>query len=109
MYAGGSGGLASLGLDPSAATIAAALGAGALATVAVAPFEKARVRLQKSTEGEESEGGVFSVLESLARDEAGPLVGLFNGVPLLLPKDIVFAVVKVSAAGHCLSSSRVPA
>jgi hypothetical protein len=108
--AGGLGGLAALGLDPSAATVGAALGAGVLATVAVAPFEKARVALQKKRSSGEGGGGggdggsstagrrgLASALAALLRDERGWVSGLFDGVPLLLAKDIVFAVVKFQA------------
>jgi hypothetical protein len=102
--AGGLGGLAALGLDPSAATVGAALAAGVLATVAVAPFEKARVALQKKGPSGEGggggggdAGGLASALAALLRDERGWVSGLFDGVPLLLAKDIVFAVVKFQA------------
>jgi hypothetical protein len=155
--------LQALGLDSSAATVAAALAAGVLATVAVAPFEKARVKLQgnskqqqlsgkikkqqqqqqqqyqqqspattarwgglrwgsgggggvtltagkqqqkpvklpkkvrasDSSDGDDGGGvGMVQVLVALAADEQGWVAGLFDGVPLLLAKDIVYSVVK---------------
>ena len=90
--AGGRGGLEALGLDLSAATIGAALAAGVIATIAVAPFEKARVQLQNQASS--GANGVAGALADLAADDRGWVVGLFDGVPLLLAKDIVFAVVK---------------
>ena len=92
--AGGLGGLTSLGLPPSAATIAGALAAGVVATIAVAPFEKARVKLQKGSEDGSDVGGLGGALVSLIGDERGWVSGLFDGVPLLLAKEIVWAVVK---------------
>ena len=92
--AGGLGGLTSLGLPPSAATIAGALAAGVVATIAVAPFEKARVKLQKGSDDGSDVGGLAGALVSLVGDERGWVSGLFDGVPLLLAKEIVWAVVK---------------
>lgn len=94
-YAGGEGRFEALGLPVEVALVVGSLIAGAAATIAVAPFEAVRVRLQATEDGDsaESKENVLSAVAALV-EEYGVKDGLYAGVPPLLLKEITFSIIK---------------